>query len=132
MDNKKDASEILTIVQEAITRKYGPKGDKVFSFAFIGQMSGKILNENIAILTGRSGENNNTHVLYVVSTQALDSYHEPLAALQLIPHGKAGTIIEFYYPERTNHIDLVRIIRFIKDELTNMGESWTHQLNWVN
>ncbi len=129
---KKDASEILKMVSGAITRTYDPKGDKIFSFAFIGQMNGKILHESIAILTGKSGEHNNTHVLYVVSPQALDDYYNPLAALQLIPMGKAGTMIEFYYPERTNSAHAVRIINIIKNELTNMNENWSHQLNWIN
>ena len=129
---QKKASEILESVQRAIAQKYDPDGDKIFSFAFMGGASGKILSPDIAVLTGKAGDHGNTEVLYVMHPQYLDNYRAPLAALQLTPMGKAGTMIDFYYPEAEMHPEAKELVAMIGDTLTNIGEGgWSHQVNWL-
>lgn len=126
----KNSFQILESVLHAITRKYDPHGNNIYSFAFMGGASGKILSPNIAVLTGKAGDHGNTNVLYVMHPNLLDNYQAPLAALQLKPLGKVGTIINFYYPETEMHPEVKELVALIGDTLTNIGEGgWSHQVN---
>ncbi|MFA7315818.1 MAG: hypothetical protein WC059_03395 [Candidatus Paceibacterota bacterium] len=128
---KRDSLQILKLVSDAIVKKYDPKGEKIFSFAFVNKISGKILSPKIAILTGKTGEHDNEDVLYIVHPEYLDNYHPPLAALTITTYGKAGASSSFYYPEGDLNPELQEIILLIKKTLKDANEWYAHQTNWL-